>query len=138
MRTCAGRRIHSSWPSARGRLEPMRDTRRLLAAVLASLLAAPAIAAPAAPPSDSTVDQGALADSVRQELLHCWHAYVRYAWGHDEVRPVTREFRDWYKQPVLMTPVDALDALLLMGCKAQADSARELIVERLSFDRDDR
>jgi mannosidase alpha-like ER degradation enhancer 2 len=84
------------------------------------------------------VAEGALADSVRQELLHCWHAYVRYAWGHDEVRPLSREFRDWYKQPVLMTPVDALDVLLLMGFKAQADSARALIVERLSFDRDDR
>jgi len=84
------------------------------------------------------VDRQALADSVRQELLHCWHAYVRYAWGHDEVRPLSREFRDWYKEPVLMTPVDALDALLLMGCKAQADSAQGLIVERLWFDRDDR
>src|ERR1051325_1703193 len=94
--------------------------------------------AAAAPPASSAVDEGALADSVRQELLHCWHAYVRYAWGHDEVRPLSREFRDWYKQPVLMTPVDALDALLLMGFKAQADSARALIVERLSFDRDDR
>src|ERR1044071_6969663 len=94
--------------------------------------------AAAAPPASSAVDEGALADSVRQELLHCWHAYVRYAWGHDEVRPLSREFRDWYKQPVLMTPVDALDALLLVGFKAQADSARALIVERLSFDRDDR
>ena len=89
-------------------------------------------------PADSAVDQAALADSVRQEMLHCWHAYVRYAWGHDEVRPLSRTFRDWYQHPVLMTPVDALDALLLMGLKPQADSARALIVERLSFDRDDR
>jgi len=71
----------------------------------------------AAQRASPAVDEEALADSVRQELLHCWHAYVRYAWGHDEVRPLSKEFRDWYKQPVLMTPVDALDALLLMGCK---------------------
>src|ERR1043166_309010 len=113
-------------------------------AALALLLASargpawPPPPAAAAPPASSAVDEGALADSVRQELLHCWHAYVRYAWGHDEVRPLSREFRDWYKQPVLMTPVDALDALLLMGFEAQADSARALIVERLSFERDDR
>ena len=29
--------------------------------------------------ASSAVDEGALADSVRQELLHCWHAYVSYA-----------------------------------------------------------
>ena len=119
----------------------MRRGRRglLLAFVLWAVAAAPlARAAGSAPGHDPPVDQQALADSVRQELLHCWHAYVRYAWGHDEVRPLSREFRDWYQQPVLMTPVDALDALILMGCTPQADSARELIVERLSFDRDDR
>jgi len=111
----------------------------LLSFVLWAASAAPlAHAAGTASRADSTVDQAALADSVRQELLHCWHAYVRYAWGHDEVRPLSRQYRDWYKEPVLMTPVDALDALLLMSCKAQADSARSLIVERLSFDRDDR
>lgn len=103
-----------------------------------TLLSAGARGAHAAPRATSPVDEGALADSVRQELLHCWNGYVNYAWGHDEVRPVSKGVRDWYKQPVLMTPVDALDALLIMGCKAQADSARALIVERLSFDRDDR
>jgi mannosidase alpha-like ER degradation enhancer 2 len=109
-----------------------------LAPLLAFLLsAALAPAAGAAPRASAPVNEGALADSVRQELLHCWHAYVRYAWGHDEVRPLSRGVRDWYKQPVLMTPVDALDALLIMGCKPQADSARALIVERLSFDRDE-
>ena len=111
----------------------------LLAFVLwAAWLTPLASAAGADARASLAVDEGALADSVRQELLHCWHAYVSYAWGHDEVRPLSKEFHDWYKQPVLMTPVDALDALLLMGFKAQADSARALIVERLSFDRDDR
>jgi hypothetical protein len=113
----------------------VKATRLLTFALLAALAAAdPATAAPRA---TAPVDEAALADSVRQELLFCWHAYVRYAWGHDEVRPLSKGVRDWYKQPVLMTPVDALDALLIMGLKAQADSARALIVERLSFDRDE-
>src|SRR5215510_1418930 len=110
----------------------------LLAFVLWAAWSTPlAPAAGAAPRASSPVDEGALADSVRQELLHGWRAYVRYAWGHDEVRPLSKGMRDWYKQPVLMTPVDALDALLIMGCKAQADSARALIVDELSFDRDE-
>jgi len=117
-----------------------RGVRRLLLAFVLWAAGAAPLARAAGPATgyEPPVDRPALADSVRQELLHCWHAYVRHAWGHDEVRPLSREFRDWYEQPVLMTPVDALDALLLMGCTPQADSARELIVERLSFDRDDR
>jgi len=34
---------------------------------------------------------------------------------------------DWYGTTLLMTPVDALDTLTLMGLKPQADEARELI-----------
>ncbi len=35
-----------------------------------------------------------------------------------------------------MTPVDALDTLVLMGLKEQADDARELIATKLDFDKD--
>src|SRR5262249_35072426 len=97
--------------------DPRRPGSRVTRVVLLALAATLALATPkawAAPRASSPVDEGALADSVRRELLHCWHAYVRYAWGHDEVRPLSKGVRDWYKQPVLMTPVDALDALLIM------------------------
>ncbi|MGZ7041987.1 MAG: glycoside hydrolase family 47 protein [Thermoanaerobaculia bacterium] len=73
---------------------------------------------------------------VRSEFLHSWRSYERYAWGHDELRPVSRQPRDWYGQSLLITPVDSLDALLLMGFKDEAEKARKLIVERLSFDKD--
>ena len=35
-----------------------------------------------------------------------------------------------------MTPVDALDTLVLMGLTEEAEKAKALIVEKLSFDRD--
>ena len=35
-----------------------------------------------------------------------------------------------------MTPVDALDTLILMGFKDEAEKAKALIVEKLSFDKD--
>ena len=69
-------------------------------------------------------------------MLHAWRSYERYAWGHDELKPVSRTARDWYGSSLLMTPVDALDTLLLMGLTEQASKARVLIAERLSFDRD--
>ena len=77
-----------------------------------------------------------LATRVRAELLHSWNAYEKYAWGHDELRPISKTPRDWYGESLLMTPVDALDTLILTGLKDEADKARTLIDEKLSFDKD--
>jgi mannosidase alpha-like ER degradation enhancer 2 len=44
--------------------------------------------------------------------------------------------RDWYGESLLITPVDALDTMLLMGLNKEAEEARKLIVEKLSFNRD--
>src|SRR5437879_2668461 len=77
-----------------------------------------------------------LASRVRTEFLHAWNNYERYAWGHDSLRPLSMTPHDWYGQPLLMTPVDALDTLILMHLDAEAERARSLIVSNLSFDRD--
>jgi len=82
------------------------------------------------------VHSTALADQVRAEFLHSWHAYEKYAWGHDELRPLSRTPYDWYGQSLLMTPVDALDTMLLMGLNDEAAKAKALILEKLSFDKD--
>jgi mannosidase alpha-like ER degradation enhancer 2 len=80
--------------------------------------------------------QVSTADRVREEFLYSWRAYEQYAWGHDELRPLSKTPRDWYGESLLMTPVDSLDALILMGFNDEAEKAKALIVERLSFDRD--
>ena len=76
------------------------------------------------------------ATRTRTEFLHAWNGYERYAWGHDALRPLSKTPRDWYGQSLLMTPVDALDTLILMHLDAEAERARSLIVSELSFDRD--
>lgn len=81
-------------------------------------------------------DQGRLAEEVRQEFLHSWSAYKKYAWGHDMLRPVSKAPVDWYAVTLLMTPLDALDTMILMGLKEEADATREYIVANLSFDHD--
>ena len=77
-----------------------------------------------------------LAARVRTEFLHAWNNYERYAWGHDALRPLSKAAHDWYGESLLMTPVDALDTLILMHLDAEAAKARSLIVSDLSFDRD--
>jgi mannosidase alpha-like ER degradation enhancer 2 len=77
-----------------------------------------------------------LSARVRTEFLHAWNNYERYAWGHDALRPLSKTPHDWYGQSLLMTPVDALDTLVVMHLDAEAAKARSLIVSDLSFDRD--
>ncbi|MBU6509379.1 MAG: glycoside hydrolase family 47 protein [Gammaproteobacteria bacterium] len=84
----------------------------------------------------TTIDSAAMAARVRAEFLHAWDGYRRYAWGHDELRPLSRKPFDWYGQSLLMTPVDALDTLVLMGLKQRATEDRALIDAKLNFNKD--
>jgi mannosidase alpha-like ER degradation enhancer 2 len=108
-----------------------------LVVVLSSL--GTAAAQPAARPSQAQESAAAspeLAQQVRSEFLHAWSGYKQYAWGHDELTPLSHGYRDWYGTSLYMTPVDALDTMLLMGLTKEAGEARELIVNNLSFDKD--
>jgi mannosidase alpha-like ER degradation enhancer 2 len=73
---------------------------------------------------------------VKAEFLHAWSGYRKYAWGHDDLRPLSKTHHDWYGQSLLMTPVDSLDTLIIMGFKDEAKTTREYIVKNLSFDKD--
>src|SRR3989475_12894250 len=81
------------------------------------------------------VNKQQLAAQVRSEFLHAWNGYKKYAWGHDDLKPLSKTYHDWYSEPLLMTPVDALDTMILMGFKDEANDAREYIVKNLSFNK---
>jgi ER degradation enhancer, mannosidase alpha-like 2 len=104
---------------------------RLIAGAAALLLVS-GFAAPASAP----LNRAEWADRARTELLHSWRAYERHAWGADELKPVSRTAHNWHAESLLMTPVDTLDTLLLMGLTEEADKAKALIIEKLSFDKD--
>ena len=90
----------------------------------------------AVPRAMTTDEKQAMADRVKAETLRSWQAYKKYAWGHDELHPLSKKPFDWYGNTLLMTPVDALDTLTLMGLKPQADEARQLIDTKLNLDQD--
>src|SRR6266404_3562908 len=73
---------------------------------------------------------------VRDEFMHAWNGYKKYAWGHDDLRPLSKTYHDWYAEPLLMTPVDSLDTMIIMGLDDEARNTREYIVKNLSFDKD--
>ena len=79
---------------------------------------------------------GPVRRDARSEFLHAWRGYKKYAWGHDDLKPLSKSYHDWYAQPLLMTPVDALDTMILMGLKDEATRTRKYITQNLSFDKD--
>ena len=83
------------------------------------------------------IDKKQLANQVKAEFLHAWNGYKQYAWKHDDLKPVSKTHRDWYPpETLLMTPVDSLDSLYMLGFKAEGDKTRKFITDNLSFDKD--
>jgi Glycosyl hydrolase family 47 len=105
----------------------------LTTASLAFLFAVGFVQQTAPPP----IDRAALAEQVRSEFQHAWEGYKKYAWGHDELLPVSRSYRDWYKGETLdMTPVDALDTMIIMKMSDEAEKTKAYLLENLHFDKD--
>ncbi len=84
---------------------------------------------------EEKINKQELANKVKQEFLFAWNGYKKYAWGHDELKPISNTYRDWYSSSLLMTPVDAFDTMYLMGLKKEADETKKLILDSLSFDK---
>jgi mannosidase alpha-like ER degradation enhancer 2 len=82
------------------------------------------------------INKPRLAAQVRAEFLHAWNGYKKHCWGHDELKPLSKTCRDWYDTSLLMTPVDSLDTMILMGFHDEAKTTREYIASHLSFDKD--
>jgi ER degradation enhancer, mannosidase alpha-like 2 len=97
--------------------------------ILISLLSAPGVR------PQQPVKKPQLASEVRAEFLHAWNGYKKYAWSHDDLKPLSKTYHDWYAEPLLMTPVDALDTMILMGFKDEANRTRQYIVKNLFFDK---
>ncbi len=84
----------------------------------------------------SKVNKNQLANQVKAEFMHAWNDYKKYAWNNDDLKPLSKTHHNWYKESLLMTPVDSLDTMILMGFKKEADATRKFITENLSFDKD--
>ena len=73
---------------------------------------------------------------VKLAAQHAWKGYKDYAWGADDLKPLTKTSKTWYKKSMLMTPVDAFDTFTLLGLKTEAKEAKDLILAKLDFNID--
>ena len=73
-------------------------------------------------------------ESVKAGMKHAWAGYKKYAWGRDEVKPLSNRGQDnWGGMGV--TLVDSLDTLWLMGMKDEFKEARDWVAQSLTFDK---
>lgn len=84
----------------------------------------------------SNTERKVYADRVKAAFVKGWGAYMNYAYGMDAVNPIAKRGHNWYEETLLMTPVDAYSTMCLMGLEKEKTEARNLIFERLDFDKD--
>ncbi len=75
-------------------------------------------------------------EAVRNAARHAWEGYKKFATGYDDLKPLTKAGKNWYKHSLLMTPVDAWDTFILLGLDKEASEAKTMILDKLSFDVD--
>ncbi|MEU1673504.1 glycoside hydrolase family 47 protein [Streptomyces roseifaciens] len=78
------------------------------------------------------------ADEIRAEFVHAWEGYKRFAWGHDEVLPVSGRYHDFFARnhPVGLSIIEALDTHYLMELDTEVDRCTDWIRNHLDFDVD--
>lgn len=77
-----------------------------------------------------------LAKDVKKETLRSWQAYRKYAWGHDNLLPLSKNAKDWYEEPLYISLIDAYSTLKLMGFTEECKEIEEYVVANVDFDKD--
>lgn len=54
-------------------------------------------------------------EAVRDAFRHAWKGYKAHAWGHDELKPISKSFGEWFG--LGLTLIDSLDTMWIMGLK---------------------
>lgn len=86
----------------------------------------------------STPNARAVAQQVREEFLHAWNGYKRFAWGWDEVRPVSGTPKNFFlpSHSFGLSTIEALDTLYVMGLDDELSGCVAWLRAHLDFDVD--
>ncbi|XP_041816193.1 endoplasmic reticulum mannosyl-oligosaccharide 1,2-alpha-mannosidase isoform X1 [Chelmon rostratus] len=72
-------------------------------------------------------------EAVRDAFRHAWKGYKDYAWGHDELKPISKSFGEWFG--LGLTLIDSLDTMWIMGLKEEFAEAKNWVEKELSFNK---
>ncbi len=105
----------------------------MAAAGAASMMPPPALAQKAPAPKSPTPKM--IANEVRAEFLHAWNGYKRFAWGYDEVAPVSGKPKDFFidGHSIGLSIIEAMDTLYVMGLDDELKACVDWLRSHLDF-----
>ncbi|KAL7391188.1 hypothetical protein ABVT39_005664 [Epinephelus coioides] len=77
--------------------------------------------------------EGNWLEAVQQAFRHAWKGYKDFAWGHDELRPLSKSYSEWFG--LGLTLIDALDTMWILGLKEEFEEARTWVATELTFNK---
>uniref|UniRef100_V9KL28 alpha-1,2-Mannosidase n=1 Tax=Callorhinchus milii TaxID=7868 RepID=V9KL28_CALMI len=79
-------------------------------------------------------EPGALTErqkAVIETFQHAWKGYKEFAWGHDELKPISKTYSEWFG--LGLTLIDALDTLWILGLKEEFEEAKKWVINELNL-----
>lgn len=76
-------------------------------------------------------------NKIREMMLHAWNGYKKYAWGANELSPLSKKAYHggvFGKNDIGLTIIDALDTLYIMGLSEEYKEGRHWVQENFSLD----
>ncbi|XP_034547328.1 mannosidase, alpha, class 1B, member 1b [Notolabrus celidotus] len=88
-------------------------------------------ALPASQKAETTKETANRLEAVRDSFRHAWKGYKDFAWGHDELRPLSKSYSEWFG--LGLTLIDALDTMWILGLKEEFEEAKTWVSTELTF-----
>jgi glycosyl hydrolase family 47 len=78
------------------------------------------------------------AAQIKTEFLHAWNGYKQFAFGHDEVHPISGTASEFFVagHPIGLSIIEALDTLYVMELDSELAAGVAWIEQNLNFDID--
>ncbi|HEY4456706.1 MAG TPA: glycoside hydrolase family 47 protein [Pseudonocardiaceae bacterium] len=78
------------------------------------------------------------ATQIRNEFLHAWNGYKKFAWGHDQVNPIAGTPNEFFVDghPIGLSIIEALDTLYVMELDDEVSAGVKWIDQNVDFDID--
>ncbi|KAG5683523.1 hypothetical protein PVAND_012797 [Polypedilum vanderplanki] len=86
--------------------------------------------------NSSMIDE-AKRQKVKEMMQHAWSNYKTYAWGKNELKPISKRAHTgsiFGSYDIGATIVDSMDTLYIMGMKDEFDEGREWIAKKFTLD----
>uniref|UniRef100_A0A8C7CEN9 alpha-1,2-Mannosidase n=1 Tax=Oncorhynchus kisutch TaxID=8019 RepID=A0A8C7CEN9_ONCKI len=72
-------------------------------------------------------------EAVRDAFRHAWKGYKEFAWGQDELRPISKSYGEWFG--LGLTLIDALDTMWILNLREEFEEAKTWVSTELSFNK---